>query len=88
MGYLDATPEERDAWMAAYIERRKAEGYDRRLPRYNGKGRGRAPKGTLSPHSSLKKMARNAWRKRVRRAEERRANEGLQENPGQVQTTS
>jgi len=83
--YLDATPEERNAWIEEYIQRRKAEGYDIRLHRY---GRHHKDTSTMSVHSSLRHKAVVAWNKRVKRAKERvHAEEGLQEGTTEVPRT-
>lgn len=68
MSYANPQPGEREAYIEKYMARRKAEGFNRRLPRFNGKGRGRAPTGTISPHSSLRKLAKDSWKKKINKA--------------------
>lgn len=80
--YLDATPEEREEWVKAYVERRKAQGFTKRGPRWNNKGAGRALKGSMSVHSTLRHKAKTQWQNKVKKAERRR--DGKQE----IQTTT
>lgn len=65
--YIDPTAQDKEAFILEYIEQRK-DTYTKRLPRYNGKGRGRATTGTISVRASLRKNAIRKWNYRVRRA--------------------